>query len=240
MRRAETAFPFLVAALTFWVFAPCVHFGFLRWDDLANYTANLHYRGLGWANLEWMFTYHVGPYQPLSWLTLGLDYDFWGLNPRGFHLTNLLLHCSNAVLFYFVALRLFAQATDAGYSDSPAACRRLTLASCLAALFFSIHPLRVESVVWVSERRDVLSGFFVLLATLAYLRRCRATGNRQRTTGECRPLPVAWPLLFFLCAVLSKATAISWAWVFLILDVYPLQRLPAPSKAWFSKDCRPF
>ena len=87
-----------VAALTLVSFLPILRNGFVEWDDYENLISNAHYRGLGWAQLSWMFsTFHMGPYQPLSWTTYGLDYLLWGMNPAGYHLTSLLFHAANAV-----------------------------------------------------------------------------------------------------------------------------------------------
>ena len=102
--------PARIALLTFTAFLPSLWNGFVDWDDSANLLENPHYRGLGWKNLYWMFTtFHLGPYQPLSWMSLGLDYLVWGMNPLGYHLTSLMLHAINGVLFYFVALRLLKE-----------------------------------------------------------------------------------------------------------------------------------
>ena len=98
-RRTAWLAPTLVALATIAVFSGALRNGFLNWDDNVNFLTNPHYRGLGWANLRWMFTtLHLGPYQPLSWLTCALDYLLWGMNPIGYHLTNVLLHAANAVL----------------------------------------------------------------------------------------------------------------------------------------------
>src|SRR5262245_40892381 len=138
------------------------------WDDSKNLLDNPSYRGLGWPQLQWMFTaFHVGHYMPLTWMTLGLDYLVWGMNPVGYHLTNLLLHTASAVFVYFVACRLLAAALPVPAQRSPTA---LALCAAAAALLFALHPLRVESVAWATERRDVLSGFFFLATILASLR----------------------------------------------------------------------
>ena len=92
--------PLLVALLAFAAFLPALENGFVNWDDDKNFLENPHYRGLGWTQLRWMFTtFHEGHYQPLSWLTLGVDYVVWGMDPFGYHLTNLFLHAANAVVF---------------------------------------------------------------------------------------------------------------------------------------------
>jgi protein O-mannosyl-transferase len=191
-----------VAIAVFIFFAPALWNGFVNWDDEQNFLNNYHYRGLGLSNVRWMLTTtHAGPYQPLSWLTLGLDYTLWRMHPAGYHLTNLLLHALNAVLLYHV-IGVFLR--RAGAPGDPAA---RAFACAAGALFFAIHPLRVESVAWITERRDVLSGAFYLLTVLAYLQ------ERLRHA-----------LAFFALGLLSKASGMTLPVVLLILDVYPLRR----------------
>src|SRR5213593_3001865 len=144
--------PLLVALFTLAAFLPALQNQFVNWDDKDNFLDNPHYRGLGWTHLRWMWTTHLGHYIPLTWMTLGLDYLLWGMNPLGYHLTSLLIHAVNAVLFYFVTLRLLRLA-DVAVSGELA----LRVASGFAALLFAVHPLRVESVAWASARNDVLS-----------------------------------------------------------------------------------
>ena len=168
---AHLAILCLATLTAFW---PALSGGFVNWDDKTNIVDNFSYRGLGWTQLKWMWTtYHMGHYQPLSWMTLGLDYLLWGMDPFGYHLTNVLLHGLNAVLFYFVALRLLRAAVGEMPGESP---DRWAL---LAALLFAVHPLRVESVAWVTERRDVLSGSFYLSTILFYLKACAAPSMRE-------------------------------------------------------------
>ena len=137
----------LVFGLTAYAFWPSLQNAFVQWDDPLNFTDNPHYRGLGWPQLKWMFTsFHTGPYIPLTWISLAIDYLVWGLNPTGYHLTSLLLHAGNAVLVYRIAKRLIdiAATRDA---DLP---RGFHVGAVFSALFFSVHPLRVESVVWAT------------------------------------------------------------------------------------------
>ncbi len=155
----------LIVALVFIAFFPALSADFVHWDDDRNFLENPSYRGLSLAHLEWMATtFQGGPYQPLSWLTLAIDHALWGMDARGYHFTNVLLHACGAVAFYFLARRLFALCSSAMRDKT------LDLASLAAALLFALHPLRAESVAWVTERRDVLSGVFFVLATSAYLR----------------------------------------------------------------------
>src|SRR5438094_7041578 len=109
-----------------------------------------------------MWTTHLGHYIPLTWMTLGLDYLLWGMNPVGYHLTSLLLHAANAVVFFFLVRRLLTLALPSPSERGHA----LAVSAAFAALVFAIHPLRVESVAWATERRDVLSGLFYLSAVL--------------------------------------------------------------------------
>src|SRR5207244_528564 len=102
--------PLLVALFTLAAFLPALQNQFVNWDDKDNFLDNPHYRGLGWTHLRWMWTTHLGHYIPLTWMTLGLDYLLWGMNPVGYHLTNLLLHAANAVVFFFVVRRILTLA----------------------------------------------------------------------------------------------------------------------------------
>ncbi len=167
---------FGVAGATFIGFASSLNHGFVDWDDVENFVTNPHYRGLGWAQLKWMWTtVLLGHYIPISWMTLGVDYLAWGMNPTGYHLTNVLFHSANAAVFYLVAQRLIQRSMLDAATAYPLAWR---LSAALAALLFAVHPLRVESVAWVTERRDVLSGFCYLLAVWAYLRDAEVADRR--------------------------------------------------------------
>ncbi len=178
-----------------------------------------------------MFTaFHMGHYIPLTWVTLGADYLLWGLDPLGYHMTNLLLHAANAIVVYLLGLRLLG-ATSPGAADRPLPLRA---AAALAALAFSLHPLRVESVAWATERRDVLSGLFYLLAVLVYLRRGQDTSAepavRRRRYWAC--------LLLFVLALLSKSMAVTLPAVLFLLDVYPLRRFPLTMTGLRSSEAR--
>jgi tetratricopeptide (TPR) repeat protein len=196
----------VVAAITLAVFWPAIGNQFVNWDDDKNFLNNPYFRGLTLSHLRWMFTTSLlGHYHPFTWITLGLDYVLWGMNPAGYHLTNILLHAANAVLLYLIALRLLGG--------------RIWVA-VLAALLFSVHPLRVESVAWVTERRDVLSGFFYLLSVLTYLRAQRPPEDGPSS----RTREMALSAAFFAAGLLSKVIVASLPLVLLLLDAYPLRR----------------
>ena len=223
----RSAAPMLVVVATFLAFLPSLSNEFVNFDDDANFLNNPHYRGLGPAQLRWMFTtLHMGMYMPLPWVTLGLDYLFWGMNPLGYHLTSLILHVANAWILYFIALRLLGMRPGAE-DDSPAP----YLAAAVSALLFALHPLRVESVAWVTERRDVLCGFFYLATMLAYLRACDRSERRPRTWYWLSVLTMA-------LALLSKPMAVSLPVVLVVLDIYPLGQLPRSVTRWPDRDVR--
>ena len=213
-RRGSWLAPALVALIAFAAFLPALGADFVTWDDNRNFLDNPAYRGLGWTQLRWMWTtFHMGHYVPLTWMTLGLDYELWGMNPFGYHLQNLVLHAANAVLVYALARRVLAYAIDEAGDDD----LRLALPAAVSALLFAVHPLRVESVAWITERRDVLSLLFCLTSVVLYL---RAAGG-----GDAARRWYALSVLAFACALLSKATSISLPVVLLVLDVYPLRRI---------------
>src|SRR5262249_39385764 len=156
----------------------------VNWDDEDLLVTNAAYRGFDPPRLRWMFTtFHMGHYQPLTWLTFALDHRLGGMEPYAYHLGNVALHAANTVLVYALASRI------PGCASMPAA--------ALAALSFAVHPLRVESVAWVTERRDVLSTFFLLLTLLAWFRRQEAGGAHAGWYGIA--------LVSFALSLLSKA-----------------------------------
>jgi tetratricopeptide (TPR) repeat protein len=208
-------------ALTSVAFAPVIHNQFVNWDDYKNFVNNPHFRGLGSAQLRWMFsTFHMGQYQPLSWLTYGIDYQIWGLNPLGYHLTNVCFHIANALLFYGMAMRLFTRASR--WSSA-----RIRFGAAVAAMLFAVHPLRVESVAWATERRDVLSGFFFLLTLHFYC------GFLDReATGSRRWLLYVASLIAFTGSLFSKATAVGLPLILWAIDVFPFQRPGIGNRRW--------
>ncbi len=212
---------FAVAA----VFLPSLRNGFVEWDDHVAILGNPHLRGLGWEHLRWMFsTFLLGPYQPLAWVSLALDAIVWGMNPAGFHLTSLVIHAVNAALFYALSARLLGLGFSERALRHPATIR---MGAAAAALLFGLHPLRVESVVWATERRDVLAGMFFMLTLLAYV-----PGGGMKSGGREDPLRLFMAVGFFFLALLSKASVMTLPALLLLLDIYPLRRLPADPRRW--------
>ncbi len=189
-----------LAIVTALFYLPVLDAGFLNWDDPPYVTANTAIRTLSWTTVRWAFTtFQEGIWHPLTWLSLALDYALYGLSPRGFHLTNLLLHVANTVLVFLVWERL----TGAFWR------------SAVLAALFGLHPMHVESVAWVTERKDVLSAFFWLVTIAAYARYAR------RGTRTAYLLVVAT----FVLGLLSKPMLVTLPFALLLLDYWPLGRL---------------
>ena len=201
------------------MFWPALGHQFVDWDDPINLVDNPDFRGLGWHHLRWMFTTTLaGHWIPVTWISFGFDHVLWGMNPLGYHLTNVLLHAVTAAVFCLVALRLLRAATGAGEGV-------LRLGALAAGLFFAIHPLRVESVAWATERRDVLSGLWFVLTILTYLRAADSDGGRRRGW-------LAGSVACFVVAAMSKAIVMTLPILLIVLDVYPLRRLPIRWREW--------
>lgn len=202
----------VVVLLVALVFHPLLFggFGFVNLDDATAIYENPRFRGLSLAHLEWMFTTpHMGHYQPLTWLSLGLDFTLFGMDPAGYHRTNLLLHLANAFFVYLLFALLLRRACPRASENT------IQLAAAVGAMFFAVHPLRVESVAWVTERRDVLSGLFYLLALIFYLRHDERPGAHA---------PYLLCFLFFVLSMLAKAWGVTIVAVLLLLDAWPLRR----------------
>lgn len=222
MTRGRALVPALgIAALGALALWPTLDGQWLNWDDEVNFVNNPHFRGLGWAELRWMLTTSLlAVYTPLAWMTLGLNWLAGGLDPWGYHLGNVLLHAANAGLFFLVARRLLVAGLGERLPASAADPPGVMAGAALAALVFAAHPLRVESVAWATERRDVLSAFFYLLAVLAYLRGIAPDGRLARGARLAS-------LAAFAAALLSKGLAMTLPVSLLLLDVYPLRRVQA-------------
>ena len=192
------------------IYTPVRHFGFINWDDPIYVTENPQVLGgLSWHNGWWALTTGHAPYwHPLTWLSHMLDVQLYGVNAGRHHLTNVLLHIANSILVFF----LFFKLTGA-----------LGRSAFVAALF-AAHPLHVESVVWVAERKDVLSTLFWLLTVWAYVWYVAQPKLR-------RYLIV---VLAFVLALMSKPMVVTLPFVLLLLDVWPLGRVKfgQPRSVW--------
>jgi protein O-mannosyl-transferase len=210
-------------------FLPALDNGFVNWDDDKIFLDNPSYRGLAPDQIKWAFTtFWFGVYQPLAWLLFGMEFILWKLDPRGYHLTSVILHAMNAVVLYGLTMTLLVRCRPVAPLK-----RSWTypLGAGLATALFAVHPLRVETVAWASCQPYLPCALFSMLAVLAYLRAFRTAATPQW----------AWlgaSFALFVAALLSKAVAVSLPIVFLILDVYPLRRFAQNDGGWFAPAAR--
>src|SRR5208282_2995750 len=197
----------VLAAITFAVFGQTLTHQFVNFDDNDYvYDNPLVTGGLNMKGLAWAFTHaDCQLYHPLTMLSFMGDYQLHGLHAGGYHFTNVLLHTASVILLFLI----LRQMTGALWR------------SAFVAAVFAIHPLRVESVAWVAERKDVLGAFFFMLTLGAYARYVRSPHS------PARYLVVA---VAFLMALLSKPTVVTLPFVLLLLDYWPLRRFEQPRK----------
>jgi len=220
-----------VALITFISYLSSLQNEFVEWDDGRYVFENPHIRSFDLSFLKWAFLdFYAANWHPLTWISHALDYAVWGLNPLGHHLTNNILHAVNTFLVVVLVVRLIEAVHDSRLSSHDA---RFTLfAAAVTGLLFGLHPIHVESVAWVAERKDLLCGLFSLLSVMAYVKYASRTAHRaqskeQRAVPPMRfaPGPLLSALCFFILALLSKPMAVSLPFVLLILDWYPLNRV---------------
>ncbi len=204
----------LLALATLAVFWPVLQNDFINYDDPDYVTANeVVKKGFTWEGVKWAFTTsQASNWHPITWLSHMLDVSWVGLRPMGHHATSLMFHMANALLLFL----LFRQLTGAVWR------------SALVAALFALHPLHVESVAWVAERKDVLSAFFGLLSLVAYTHfaQCKMQDAKYRT---------AWygaSLAFFALGLMSKPMLVTWPFVMLLLDFWPLNRIDPNAIGW--------
>jgi protein O-mannosyl-transferase len=210
-------------------FMPALNNGFVNWDDDENFLDNPFYRGLGLGQMTWACTtFWLGVYQPLAWLLFEAQYVFWKLDPRGYHLTSLILHAANAVVLYLLTVTLLVRCQTDLWLKSPWMC---TLGAGLATALFAVHPLRVEVVAWASCQPYLPCAFFSMLTIVAYLHVFESGTSPRRGW-----LAVTFAL--FVAALLSHAIAVTLPAVLVILDIYPLRRFGDGSGRWFGRAAR--
>ena len=208
----------LVGALSLTVYLPTLEYQFVNWDDGEYVYKNTHIRSLDFTSINWMFTaFHSANWHPITWLSHAIDYSVWGLNPKGHHLTNIILHGFNTALVVILVHLLLV--THRNRHQTIKADYLPLITAGLAGLLFGLHPLHVESVAWVSERKDLLCAFFFLSTLIAYLKYASLLKQKGAIKWYCLSL------ICFLFALLSKPMAVTLPAVLLILDGYPLARL---------------
>lgn len=183
----------LILMVTFLSFYPSLRNGFVNWDDNVVLTENTQIQNLSWLNIKNIFTsFFLGTYIPLVRLSYALEYYFFLLNPLIYHLNNLILHLLNSLLVLWLILLVSNKIS----------------VSLAAAIFFGIHPLHVESVAWVTERKDVLYGFFFLGALLSYIYYIKKRDKKYYFVS----------ILLFILSLFSKSMAITLPLVLFLID----------------------
>ena len=207
-RRKTLCLCALIAALVLAIFGKTLLYGFV-YDDALYVTDNaIVQKGLSLQGIPWAFTFgEIGHWHPLTWFTHMLDCQLYGLHAWGHHLTNVILHALAAALLFLVLRELIGDPAKWGRC-------------AFVAAAWAVHPLRAESVAWVSERKDVLSGLFFMLALLAYARSVRAPSAARR----------AWVAALFALGLMSKDMLVTFPFVLLLLDYWPLGRLGAHTR----------
>jgi tetratricopeptide (TPR) repeat protein len=211
---------FFLAAITWGVFGQTLHYGFVNYDDnLYVYENTKVAGGLALNGVVAMFTHvECNFYHPLTMISLMLNYQLHGLQPGGYHLVNVLLHTLSVVLLFLILRRITGFIWRCAF----------------VAAVFAIHPLRVESVAWVAERKDVLSGFFFMLTLWAYARYADKQSKVEGREPKAQADPALAPqpptldycltLLFFALGLMSKSSLVTLPFVLLLLDYWPLDR----------------
>ena len=194
----------LLALATLAVYIRVAHYDFVFYDDDAYVYANSAIKGgLTLSSLKWAFGMHLGNWHPVTWLSYLLEISMFGMNAGHFHVVNLLLHAGSTVLLFLALFRM---------TGKPYRC-------ALVAAIFALHPLHVESVAWVAERKDVLSTFFEMIALLLYALYVERPSSRRYVA-----LAVAFTL-----GVLSKPMLVTFPVILLLLDFWPLRRIQWPA-----------
>jgi lipoprotein NlpI len=226
----------LVSLLTFAVYLSSLHHEFVEWDDAQYVVENLHIRSINVAFIKWAFTdFHAGNWHPLTWISHAIDYAIWGLNPLGHHLTNVILHTVNSFVVVLLIMRLLNVARETAlkkrlpvFLDD----RTILITGGATGLLFGLHPLHVESVAWVAERKDLLCALFFLLSIILYTKyvtsTCIEPAQERSSLRLFDNRYSAAFLVFFVLALLSKPMAVTLPFVLLVLDWYPFDRIQSP------------
>lgn len=204
------------------LYLPALHFDFVNYDDPIYVIDNLHIRTVSWQSLAWCFQPGYGDlWHPLTWMSHMLDFQLYGLHPGGHHATSVALHILNSMLLFLLLNRM----------------TKALWPSAMVAALFAWHPLHVESVAWISERKDVLSALFWMLTIWAYVRFAEEQKLEIGTTrescalgaGRKQKLFYGLALFFFALGLMSKPTLVTLPFVLLLLDWWPLGRIQIES-----------
>jgi len=196
-----------LAALVLALYWPVAGYDFIALDDNLYVVENANLqKGISLTSLAWaMSTFHTTNWHPLTWLSYLADYELFGLNPAGYHINNLILHLLNTLLLFFLMQRMTGE---------------IWKGAVIAALF-AVHPLNIESVVWIAERKNLLSTLFWILTLLAYVRYAEKPGWKRYSVI----------LVCFILGLTAKPMLVTLPFVLLLIDYWPLQRF-----SWSDRD----
>ena len=223
----------LVSLLTLIIYLAALQNDFVAWDDSIYIVVNPYIRSLNMGFFKWaFFSFYAGYWAPLTWISHALDYAVWGLNPLGHHMTGIILHAVNSfivVLLIIKLLEVLKERTRAENEPMPFLHERAILITAgVTGLLFGLHPLHVESVAWVAERKDLLCALFFLLSIMQYTDYAKSVSDSS-SPGELLKRyynkHYLLAVVFFILALLSKPMAVTLPVVLLVLDWYPLQRI---------------
>jgi hypothetical protein len=241
MRRTQKGKYYLaasVALITFIGYLSCLQNDFINWDDGPYVFQNPHIRSLNAAFFRWAFLdFYEMNWHPLTWVSHALDYAVWGLNPLGHHLTNIILHAINTFLVIMLVIRLldaFKKRTSRSEQEPFLSERSILIAAGVTGLLFGLHPVHVESVAWIAERKDLLCGLFFLLSIVTYTSYAGIDASNKITPSRFFNKDYLITLGFFLFALLSKPMAVTLPLVLLILDWHPFGRIRSFRTLWSS------
>ena len=194
----QIAVGLFITVVTFVAYYKVLGYEFLNFDDNKYVTENPHIiNGFSYEDVIWAFAEsYASNWHPLTWLSHMLDFEIYGLDPFGHHLTNLLFHTLNSLLLFFVLMKMTKRIWQ----------------SAFVAVLFALHPLNVESVAWIAERKNVLSGFFFFLTIWFYIK----YSERKKNYG--------WIILFFALGLMAKPMLVTLPFLLTLFDFWPLQR----------------
>ncbi len=238
-----------VALATLLVYLPALRNAFVDWDDDVYIFANPYLKAPAFGFVKWaLSTIRAGSWHPLTWISYSLDYAAWGLNPLGYHLTNIILHAVNTFVVVLLAIKVFDAFKERAITNEQSPFlneRTILLAAGTAGLLFGLHPVHVESVAWVAERKDLLCALFFLLSIVGYT---NYVGSRQSAAGGLQSKGNGKDeggrknffinrhyfvtLALFILALLSKPMAVSLPVVLLLLDWFPFNRIRSGRTLW--------
>jgi len=218
----------VVSLVTVLCYFTALRNGFVEWDDNAYILENIHIRSLGLTFFKWaFFDFYCANWHPLTWISHALDYAVWGLNPFGHHLMNIALHAVNTFIVVILVVKLLLiwkeNLIKNGGSTSLDE-RGVLIIAGVTGLLFGLHPLHVESVAWVAERKDLLCALFFLLSISAYINQARKESPKAFSAGFFNKQYLL-SLGYFVLALLSKPMTVSLPFILMILDWHPLQKI---------------